>query len=77
MNNTKKTLVFIAIEFWGTGDPMFGGQADDRTLSTSGKFERAVGRANRATFPTREAAQAAADAAPKRDGGKVSILEAI
>lgn len=58
---------FIVVEFHGTGDPMFGGAADDRPLGVSGSFENSWGRgATRAHFETRAAAIAAGEAAANR-----------
>jgi len=68
---------YMAMEFWGKGDPMFGGRADDRVLGKSGQFLRGCyTRDDIATFGTREQAQAAADAAPnRRADALLSILE--
>lgn len=72
------TRQFICMEFWGDGDPFFGGKADDRVLATDGTFRRSydfsVGCAQRATFATAELAIAAGRAAPRRDGGLLSGL---
>jgi len=67
---------FRAMEFYGTGDPYFGGNAEDRVLGKSGAFLRGFyQRADIAEFPTREEALAAGERATnRRNGGKVGIL---
>lgn len=70
---------FEVIEFWGKGDPFFGGTADDRPLGKTGSFlTGGYAFSAVATFDTREAAQAAADAAPnRRAGGRISVIPAM
>ncbi len=66
---------FEVTEFFGSGDPMFGGAADDRPLGNNGQFLRGCFPwSDVAQFATREQAQAAADAAEQRPGGKVGII---
>lgn len=62
-------------EYWGKGDPMFGGSADDRPLCVCGQFKPSgtYRLSDVAIIKTQEAAKAAADAATKRPGGLVSI----
>lgn len=66
---------YIAVEFHGTGDPFFGGSADDRTLCISGQFERYPIRARVARLPSREAAMTAASVAAQRKGSKLGSWE--
>lgn len=65
---------FVVLEFFGNGDPFFGGSADDRPLGKSGSFlSGSYPRAAVAEFESESAAIAAANAAPnKRDGGLIS-----
>jgi hypothetical protein len=65
---------YEAMEFCGKGDPMFGGNADDRPLGLDGQFMRRYVHHQIARFQTREAAQAAADFATKRPGARVGII---
>lgn len=77
MSSTKQVVGFVAMEFYGTGDPYFGGTADDRLLGKSGAFLTGVYLYDRdvAVFATREEALAAAAVATnRRKGGKVSAL---
>lgn len=65
------------MEFWGNGDPFFGGSADDRPLGKAGEFLRGVYVWTEvAEFETREAAEAAAaQARNPRAGGKIGVFE--
>lgn len=66
---------FICVELFGTGDPFFGGAADDLTLCESGRFARThAGSSERcAFFTTRDEALAAGRAAPnRREGALIS-----
>ena len=69
---------FIVIEFFGRGDPFFGGAADDRTLCVDGIF-RSTGTYSRdqvARFGSREEAlETALGAGNLRAGGLVSAME--
>ena len=73
-----KTRKFIVIEFFGRGDPFFGGAADDRTLCTDGVF-RSTGTYRRedvARFDSQAAAlEFALGASNTRAGGLVSAFE--
>lgn len=64
---------FICLEFFGSGDPFFGGKADDRPLGSSWSFLRGVhSRSDYAYFNSREAALNAGNAAAnRRPGGKL------
>jgi len=57
----------IVVEFYGTGDPFFGGNADDRPLGINGRFltakEQSQARVPTAKFSTIEEAVAAGRAA--------------
>lgn len=79
-------MAFKVWEFYGKGDPFFGGGADDRLLHIrindtrdgfSFAFIRACDRRPEldhvAEFQTRDAAERAAEQAAKRAGGLVSI----
>lgn len=48
------------VEYCGTGDPLFGGGADDRGLGVDGRILPRLSSAPRATFKTIEAAHEAA-----------------
>lgn len=76
MPSNPFTIVgFTVAEFYGRGDPYFGGTADDRPLGTAGTFlDGCYHLGEVARFDTRDAAQQAADAAPQRSGGKVGII---
>lgn len=66
---------FIAVEFYGKGDPFFGGTADDRPLLKNGRFASCPRREDVARFPDREASIAAAEKAPnRRPGGLLSAF---
>jgi len=62
------TLVWTVTEFWGDGDPMFGGRARDLSLGQDGAFGWNSW-STTATFATREAALAAGEVAPNRRAG--------
>jgi hypothetical protein len=70
-------MPFTVIEFWGKGDPFFGGTADDRPLGTSGRFlTGSYNRADVAHFETREHGLAAGEAAPnRRRAGRIGTIE--
>ena len=65
---------FVAVELFGSGDPFFGGSADDRPIGKSGEFlSGSYQRSAVAEFKSEAAARAAAAAAPnKRAGGLIS-----
>ena len=69
--------MYGVVEFYGTGDPYFGGDAEDRSLGWDGEF--LVGGhhvSERALFETEQDAQLTAEAARnKRKGGLISVLE--
>lgn len=57
----------IVIEFFGNGDPYFGGHADDRPLGLDGLIlNRPIDRAKVASFKTVEQAHQAAMSIPNR-----------
>lgn len=68
---------WICIEFWGNGDPFFGGSGRDLALGTKGAFlEGSYSRADVAHFDSKEEALAAGERAPnRRPGGKLSSWE--
>jgi hypothetical protein len=69
-SDTSHTPRFIAVEFFGRGDPFFGGTADDRPLLNNGRFASHPRRKEVAEFPTKDAALKAARKAPnRREGG--------
>lgn len=58
---------YIVMEFHGTGDPFFGGSADDRVLGKHGVFLTGVHtRDDYGTFPSKAEALAAAELATNR-----------
>ena len=73
---------FEVWEFYGNGDPMFGGTADDRILYKVGdtfQFLRGCDACyrkdiERAKFDSEEAAKAAGVAASTRRGGLISAM---
>jgi hypothetical protein len=67
-------IYFEAMEFYGKGDPYFGGSADDRPLGRNGQFLRIANRDDIAHFDSESAATDAAAAATHRPGGKVGII---
>lgn len=73
-----ETHKIIIIEFFGRGDPFFGGSADDRTLCADGVF-RSTGHYRPdqvARFETKaEALEFALGASNLRAGGLVSAME--
>ncbi len=67
-------LSMIVIEFHGTGDPAFGGQADDRVLLESGQIQGRVcskADAKTAIFKTVADAHQAAMKIPNRRPGSI------
>ncbi|MBB5546545.1 hypothetical protein [Paraburkholderia fungorum] len=50
----------IVIEYSGTGDPFFGGNADDRTLGVDGLIKTRMSRVETAAFATVQEAHEAA-----------------
>lgn len=63
-------------EYLGTGDPYFGGSADDRPLGKTGEFLTGFYRADTiAEFPTQADAIAAAKRAKTRPGSLVSVYQ--
>lgn len=75
-HTTTQDTRFEVMEFYGDGDPMFGGTADDRMLCTDGLFYRsAETHPPVARFPDRDTALASGnDAANKRDGALISAF---
>ena len=72
-STTPHTPRFIAVEFFGKGDPFFGGTADDRPLLKDGRFASHPRPEDIAEFLTKEAALEAARKAPnRREGGLLS-----
>ena len=70
-----KITGYTVAEFYGKGDPYFGGGADDRPLSKAGEFlTGCYSLSEVARFDTAGAAQQAADAATQRPGGKIGII---
>lgn len=69
---------FVCHEYWGDGDPFFGGSADDRALGQSGLFLTGVTLNHRpAVFISREdAILAGKRAANRREGGMISASTA-
>lgn len=65
---------FFCVEYWGRGDPFFGGNAEDRTLGRSGLFlTGSHGPGEVAAFDSAQAAQDAGEAAAnRRPGGLIS-----
>lgn len=56
----------IVIEFAGTGDPFFGGNADDRALGVDGLIKTRMSRVETAEFATVQQAHEAAVKVPNR-----------
>lgn len=75
---TRTKTQYFAMEFLGTGDPAFGGKANDRILSEDGIFldEHRVGLdGQRQVFSDRnEAERVASLAKNRRQGGLISVL---
>lgn len=71
--------MFEVIEFFGDGDPYFGGEADDRILGKSGSFLVGFYSLDQvAKFATEEEARHALEVAPnRRVGGKPAIVPAL
>jgi hypothetical protein len=66
---------YTVIEFYGKGDPFFGGAADDRPLGKSGQFlTRPYTRDAIAEFTTKDDAEKAVAAANLRKGGLVGYI---
>lgn len=74
-----RTGRYCCYEYFGDGDPMFGGAADDRTLGKDGRFlTRSHTWKDHATFATAAEAKSAGERAPnKREGGLISTGEEI
>lgn len=71
----RKIAHYEVVEFWGKGDPYFGGAADDRVLGKSGVFLVGCHTVlDVARFTNRAAAESAAQAAPRRSGGRVGVI---
>ena len=66
---------FVCMEFYGQGDPFFGGSADDRTLLTDGCFGHRSGRNPPARFVDAKTALEAGRKAVNRRGS--ALLSAI
>ena len=74
----EKLPRFKAIEFYGDGDPMFGGAADDRVLGPGGRFLTAQESWTTppAVYVTRAAAEyAATHASNKRKGSLLGFVQ--
>ena len=67
---------WICMEFHGTGDPYFGGSADDRVLGRNGAFLTGVhSRSDYGSFPSKDSALRAGDRAiNRRPKGKLLAL---
>lgn len=59
------------VEYYGNGDPFFGGNADDRPLGTNGQIIDRGSNEPRAVFTTIEEAHSAARAIPNRRPGSI------
>lgn len=67
-------LSMVVIEYYGNGDPAFGGQADDRVLLESGQIQGRVcskGDAKTAVFKTVADAHQSAMKIPNRRPGSI------
>lgn len=62
--STPKSM--IVIEFGGTGDPFFGGNADDRALGVDGLIKSRMSKVETAEFATVQEAHEAAVKVPNR-----------
>lgn len=71
--------LYTVIEFYGRGDPFFGGNASDRPLGRDGRFiEGSYLRSEVARFETEGAARTAGEAAPnRRQGGLISAFPSL
>lgn len=70
-----RVLGYEVIEFHGTGDPFFGGSADDRPLGVSGRFLSGMYNVREiAMFPTLGEAAVAASKAPQRPGARLGFI---
>lgn len=70
---TPDPISMIVIEYWGDGDPAFGGSADDRTLAPDGQIhtrETSL-KTGAAEFRTLEEAHEACKAIPNRRPGSL------
>lgn len=73
---TVKPVAVEVVEFYGQGDPAFGGNSDDRPLGTNGSIVDPRSSVSAvAQFPDIDAAHNAAQTIPNRRPG--SILGAI
>jgi len=73
----RKPVAFKVMEFYGTGDPFFGGNANDKILSKSGELveQWKAGLDDVAVFPTMEAAHEAAKRITNlRPGGLLDVI---
>lgn len=76
-NKTDPSIVgYTVCEFYGTGDPFFGGTASDRPLGVSGEFLSGTYHLSQvAQFADYwDAERAAYAAANRRRGGKIGII---
>jgi hypothetical protein len=65
---------FAVTEFFGRGDPFFGGSAEDRPLGVSGEFlAGSYHRLSVQRFTTRKLAEGSAKRAKTRNGSLVSV----
>ena len=77
MSAMDNIVGYEVIEFKGRGDPYFGGTADDRPLGTNGRYLTARdwnGGIRPAHFETRESAQRAGEAAPRRPHSLLGVI---
>lgn len=66
---------FKVAEYLGTGDPFFGGKADDRVLGEDGQIKPFGSKVPTAVFTRIEDAHAAARAIPnRRDGSVLGVI---
>jgi len=64
----------IIIEYWGIGDPFFGGTADDRPVGVDGLVKHRGSTVSTATFSSIEDAHAAAlSISNRRDGSRLGV----
>lgn len=71
-------MVYICMEFYGDGDPFFGGEADDRPLGINGRFLTTAEtyKIMIAEFPDKHAAvKAGGIAMNRRAGSRISALK--
>lgn len=65
----------VIIEYWGTGDPFFGGTADDRSVGVDGLIKHPGSTVATATFSSIEDAHAAAlSISNRRHGSRLGVV---